>query len=173
VDELDLDGTDLGPDAGRIGITLLPGKRYVGTWTGWHWRDLDADAEGLHELGFDVLFLLVEDSELEDCRVTDIGEVLLEHGVGLVRFPIIDPTLPSDPLAYRAVVMELLDRIRGGTSVAIACRAGLDRSGMTAACFLREAGIEAEESIDRVHRARQHTLTVPMQQDFVRAWPPT
>ena len=29
---------------GRVGITFLPGKRYVGYHTGAHWRDLEADA---------------------------------------------------------------------------------------------------------------------------------
>ena len=57
-------------------------------------------------------------------------------------------------------------------SLAIACRGGLDRSGMAAACLLREAGIGADAAIERVQQARRGSLTLPDQQAYVRAWPP-
>lgn len=171
VDPLELGAVGIG-GAGAVGITFLPGKRYVGFYTGAHWRDLDADAARLRTLGVDVLLLLVEDRELARCRVADIGEVLEEHGVELVRFPIRDPLLPADGPAFRATITSLLARVRGGASLAIACRGGLDRSGMAAACLLREAGIEAGEAIDRVQQARRGALTLPDQQAYVRAWPP-
>ena len=169
VDALDLCGVgDLG---GAVGITFLPGKRYVSYHAGAHWRDLDADAARLRELGVDVLLLLVEDRELERCQVADIGEVLPAHGVELVRFPIRDPLVPRDGAAFRATIARLLARVRDGQSLAIACRGGLDRSGLAAACLLREAGIDADEAIERVHRARRGALTLPDQQSYVRRWP--
>lgn len=61
-------------------------------------------------------------------------------------------------------------RLRTGGSVAIACRGGIDRSGMTAACVLVEAGLSAEEAIRRVHAGRRHSLTRPEQKAYVRAW---
>jgi protein-tyrosine phosphatase len=170
VDALDLSG--LGLDGGSAGITFLPGRRYVGYHTGAHWRDLDADAERLRELGVGTLLLLVEDAELVRCRVTGIGEAMAAHGVELTRFPIRDPLLPRDAAAFRQTVGGLLDRIRSGASVAIACRGGLDRAGMTSACLLREAGLDAGTAIERVQRARRGALTLPDQQSFVLAWPP-
>ena len=80
-----------------------------------------------------------------------------------MRFPIVDPETPADGVAYREVLAELGERVRGGHRLAIACRGGLDRTGMTAACLLREAGLAADEAIDRVHAARAHTLTLPPQ----------
>ena len=171
VDSLDLSGLD-GCAAGAVGITSLPGRRYVGYHTGAHWRDLDTDAARLRELDVDVLLLLVEDHELERCRVTGIGDALAAHGVDLVRFPIRDPLVPRDGAAFRSTVASLVERVRGGASVAIACRGGLDRAGMTAACLLREAGLDADDAIDRVHRARRGSLTLPDQQRYVRRWPP-
>ena len=170
VDALDLSG--LGLDGGSAGITFLPGRRYVGYHTGAHWRDLDADAERLRELGVGTLLLLVEDAELVRCRVAGISEAMAAHGVELARFPIRDPLLPRDSAAFRQTVGGLLDRIRDGASVAIACRGGLDRAGMTSACLLREAGLDAGAAIERVQRARLGALTLPDQQAFVRAWPP-
>ena len=171
VDFLDLSGTDLS-GGGAAGMTFLPGKRYLGYYSGPHWRDLDSDAASLRRQGIDLLVLLVEDKELRRCRVMDIAAVLPAHGVELLRFPIVDPELPADDAAYRRLIADLAARIRGGTRVAIACRGGLDRTGMTAGCLLREAGLTADEAIDRVHAARDHTLTLPHQLRYVRSWPP-
>jgi len=171
VDPLDLGGL---PDLARgsAGITFLPGRRYVGYHTGAHWRDLDTDAARLRELGVGALLVLVEDRELERCRVTGIAEALAAHGVELERFPIRDPLLPRDRAAFRRTVTGLIERVRSGASVAIACRGGLDRAGMTAGCLLREAGLGGSDAIERVQRARRGALTLPDQQAYVRAWPP-
>ena len=170
VDELDLRGTSL-EGSGRVGITFLPGKKCDGR-TGPQWRDLDLDLARLRDLGVDVLFLLVEDEELDRCLVPEIAEVMEAAGPELVRFPIPDPHVPADPVAYRAAVADLAEQVRAGRFVAIACRGGLDRSGMTAACLLREAGVDYDEAIRRTQAARRHTITRPEQQALVRAWPP-
>jgi ADP-ribosylglycohydrolase len=171
VDPLDLSATTLAGD-GAAGMTFLPGKRYLGYYSGHHWRDLDSDAASLRAQGVDVLLLLVEDKELRRCQVTEIGEVLPSHGVELWRVPIVDFEVPRDGRAYRAAISDLAARVRAGSRIAIACRGGLDRTGMTAACLLREAGVSADEAIDRVHRARRHTLTLPNQLRYVKDWPP-
>ncbi len=171
VDALDLTGLD-GCASGAVGITFLPGRRYVGYHTGAQWRDLDTDAARLRELGVEVLLLLVEDRELVRCRVAGIGEALAAEGVELVRFPVRDPLLPRDGLMFRGTIATLLRRVRGGGSLAIACRGGLDRAGMAAACLLCEAGLGADDAIDRVQRARPRALTLPDQQAYVREWPP-
>ena len=158
--------------AGRVGITFLPGKKWSGGHAGDHWRDLATDAARLRELQVDTLFLLVEDHELAHSHVPNIGTALAAEGVALVRFPILDPRTPTNGPAFRAVVADLVTRVRDGEFVGIACRGGLDRSGMAAACLLREAGLEADEAIDRVHAARNHTLTRVEQQGYVQAWPP-
>ncbi len=171
VDMLDLDGSDLGRAGGRVGMTFLPGKRYLGYYSGPHWRDLDTDAVRLAELGVDLVLLHVEDKELDRCRVPDVADALDARGVELIRFPIPDPQVPRDDGAYRALLAVVSSRVRSGETLAIACRGGLDRTGMTAACLLREAGLDAATAIDRVHAARRHTLTMPDQLRYVREWP--
>jgi len=173
VDFMDLEGTDLGADGGRAGMTFLPGKRYMGYYSGPHWRDLDSDAQHLADLGVDMLLLLVEDHELERCRATDVAEAVAAHGVELIRHPLVDLEEPADDRAYRERLAGLVERVRAGETLAIACRGGLDRAGMTSACLLREAGLDADAAIDRVHDARRHTLTLPNQIRYVRRWPPS
>lgn len=96
--------------------------------------------------------------------------MLPAYGVEVVRFPIVDPRTPTDPVAFVQVIAALLGRVRQGEFVAIACRGGLDRSGLAAACLLREAGLDADTAITRVHTARRRSLTLTEQQAFVRAW---
>ena len=171
LDLVDLDGTDLGDRGGRAGMSFLPGKRYLGYYNGPQWRDLDSDLTSLQEAGVNVLLLLVEDHELQRCHVTDIAEVMSACGIELVRHPIRDPMTPYEDVAYRRTIASMADRVRSGATLAIACRGGLDRAGMTAGCLLREAGLGASTAIDRVHEARDHTLTMPDQLDYVRGWP--
>lgn len=94
------------------------------------------------------------------------------EGPELIRFPIHDPRTPTDGPAYRAAVVDLVERIRAGKFVAIACRGGLDRSGMTAACLYREVGLDAREAIARTQSGRHNSITIAKQQAFVGAWPP-
>jgi ADP-ribosylglycohydrolase len=172
VDRLDLGGVaSLDGAGGRVGITFLPGKKRDG-WTGPHWRDPDVDLARCRELGVDALFLLVEDAELDWCLVPELPEVMAEVGPELVRYPVRDPRIPTDAVAFRAALQELLGRAQRGQFIAIACRGGIDRSGMAAGCLLREAGLEADDAIDRVHAARTGSLTLGEQLDYVRAWPP-
>ena len=154
-------------------MTYLPGKRYLGYYNGPQWRDLQSDLSSLQEAGVDVLLLLVEDHELERCRVTDIADVVDEYGIELIRHPIRDPMTPKDDVAYRRTVAQVASQVREGQTLAIACRGGFDRAGMTSACLLREGGIDADTAIDRVHAARRHTLTMPDQLEYVRGWPHT
>lgn len=173
VDFMDLAGTDLGSSGGAVGMTFLPGKRYLGYYSGPHWRDLDSDAASLKAQSIDLLLLLVEDKELRRCRASAVGDVLPAHGVVLQRFPLVDLEVPLDGAVYRRLIVSLLERVRAGEKLAIACRGGLDRAGMTSACLLREAGLPADDAIARVHQARRHTLTLPNQLRYVRDWPPT
>jgi len=171
VDDLRLTELPLLSDVqGRAGITFLPGKKLDG-WTGLHWRDLDADAARLRALGVDVLFLLNEDVELARCAVPELRGGL-PGGPELIRYPIQDPRTPTDLASYRLAVQDLLARVRAGQSVAIACRGGIDRSGMTAACLLREAGLDTGAAIAWVQAHRRGSITIGEQQGVVRDWVP-
>ena len=169
VDQLRLDRI-AGLEHGHLGITFLPGKKSNGL-NAVHWRDIGTDATRLVELGVTTLFLLVEDGELESCGVPELPETISAAGVNLVRFPIADPHTPADGEAYRAAIAGLVERLRAGESIAIACRGGLDRSGTAAACTLISAGLPAEEAIARVRAGRHGALSQPEQIDYVMRWP--
>jgi hypothetical protein len=138
--------------------------------TGNHWRDLSTDVTRLKELGVETLLRLVEDAELQECRVINIATAMDEAGIDLIRFPIRDRRISTDVAAFHRAIRDVAARVRSGAHLAIACRGGLDRSGMAAACLLIEAGIGIEDAIGRVHSARRGSLTFPEQLGFVKAW---
>ncbi len=158
---------------GRLGMTFLPGKRYVG-WTGDHWRDLEADARRLREhWGIDALLLLVEDHELEMTGVPDIVGTMERHDIEVLRHPVRDLNVPADPLAYRATLDRVRQRVRGGQSVVVACRGGLGRTGTAVGCILREGGLSGPDAVRLTREARRNTIERGTQVVFVESWEPS
>jgi hypothetical protein len=157
---------------GRLGMTLLPGKRHVG-WSGDHWRDLEADARRLrNHWGVDTLLLLVEDHELRMTGVPDIVEVMARHGVEVVRHPVRDMDVPADPAAYRRTLDGIEARVRDGRTVVVACRGGLGRTGTAVGCILRDGGLSGGEAVRLTRASRRHTIERGTQVEFVEGWEP-
>jgi ADP-ribosylglycohydrolase len=169
VHDIPLDGTRLADRAGGVGITFLPGKKRDG-WTGLHWRDLDLDLASLRAANVDAMFLMVEDHELDEALVPELPARMAAEGPELIRYPIRDPHTPTDLPSFERAIRDLIERIGRGQHIAIACRGGLDRSGMAAACLLRELGLDAEQAIARVRSHRRGSITMPDQVALVRAW---
>ena len=158
---------------GRLGMTFLPGKQYVG-WTGGHWRDLEADAQRLREhWRVDALLLLVEDHELEMTGVPDIVETLHRHHIEVLRHPVRDLDVPDDPIAYRATLDGVRSRLRNGESVVVACRGGLGRTGTAVGCLLREGGLSGPDAVRLTRASRRNTIERGIQVVFVEGWEPS
>lgn len=120
--------------------------------------------------GIDVLLLLVEDRELSACGVEDIAVTLAARGIVVVRQPIPDMGIPTDVDEFRATLARVAARIAVGDTVTIACRGGLGRSGMAAACLLVGAGLDPDAAIEWVRAARPGAIETPDQEAFVRRW---
>lgn len=171
-DTVDLAGVPgLAEATGTLGMTFLPGKRRDGIGGRWR-RDLDEDGDALHSThGVDALLLLVEDHELEECGVPDLTLRLpRDHGVRVLRHPVVDMGAPDDPAAFSATLADVTARIVAGETVAVACRGGLGRTGTAVACLLADAGLPPEDAIALTHRSRHGTIETPEQEAFVRAW---
>jgi ADP-ribosylglycohydrolase/protein-tyrosine phosphatase len=155
---------------GALGMTLLPGKRRHG-YSGPHWRDPAADARRLRDAhGCSTLLLLVEDVDLEMSRAGESIPALEAAGVRVVRHPVRDMEVPTDPTAFRATLADVLARVRDGERVVVACRGGLGRTGTAVACLLVDAGVPADEAIARVREARPGTIERRVQEEFVLTW---
>jgi protein-tyrosine phosphatase len=177
---------------GRFGMTILPGRRCSGQ-TAKEPRDIERDAVALAALDVDTFVLLVEDHELVACGVPTFSTVLAEHGIPVIRCPIIDHRTPRDrssaprPLsrpphsghvvpapgdiaAFEDLVRNIELRLSEGQTLAVSCHGGLGRTGMLAACLLKRAGLDAETAMTVVRRSRPGAIDHPSQETFIRGW---
>jgi protein-tyrosine phosphatase/nicotinamidase-related amidase len=146
--------------AGRLGITLCPGRRD-------RVRDLDTDLAQLRSQGATRLLSLLTDAELSWAGVPDLGPRAQAAGLTYRRLPIPDQGIPD--------VADAIDLVRwcreateAGEAVVVTCMGGLGRSGTVAACFLVAAGISPDAAIAAVRVARgPRALETSAQEDFV------
>jgi protein-tyrosine phosphatase len=157
---------------GRLGLTILPGKRgtsfrYPGRV---YQRDLDHDFALLREVGVQRLILLVEDEELR--RWSDLGIVERGRGAGVtvLRHPLRDGSAPGSIDEMKTILSEVLEA-RAVSNVAVACMGGVGRTGTVAACALVAGGMRPEEAIATVREVRHPTAVETAEQEsFVRSF---
>lgn len=158
--------------AGRLGMTVLPGKHGVSVrYPGRVYRqDLSRDLAALHAAGVTLLELLVEDAELQRWGDSHLVEEAAERGIEVRRHPMPDGGVPVSLQEMDIILGELhTARCRGGA--AIACMGGVGRTGMVAACALVRQGVDPDEAIAAVRRARHpQAVETAAQRAFVRRY---
>ncbi len=153
---------------GALGMGFTPGK-HDAYWM--HDRDVDADVAALRDVHrVTTLLLLIEDHELDDLRVTDLPSALADAEVELIRYPIPDFGVPGDVDAYRVVADDILDRVRGGQRVVVACRGGYGRTGTVVGSMLRTAGLGPDEAVAMVRATRPGTIEARRAGGVRRGW---
>lgn len=157
---------------GRLGLTILPGKRGISfRYPGRvYQRDLDHDFELLRAVGVERLILLVEDTELRHWSDPQIVERGSAAGVAVFRHPIPDGRPPASTAEMESILAEIQEG-RATGNVAVACMGGVGRTGTVAACALLEGGMMPEEAIATVRAVRHPTAVETAEQErFVRSF---
>jgi protein-tyrosine phosphatase/nicotinamidase-related amidase len=155
----DVDGSAL---AGRLGLTICPGRRDRG-------RDLEEDVRALRDDGVGLVVNLVTQPELDWVGVEEPQQAMLAGGIGaFIHEPIRDQDVPS-----MAQAMALVDQIvvaqRSGQHVMVHCMGGLGRSGTIVACALTRGGLSAADAIAAVRVARgPRAVENSRQEEFVQ-----
>ena len=155
---------------GRLGLTILPGKRgasfrYPGRA---YQRDLDQDFALLRAVGVERLILLVEEAELRHWSDPGIVERGRAAGVTVLRHPIPDGRAPSTTDEMSTILSEIREA-RLSSNVAVACMGGVGRTGTVAACALVAGGMSPDAAIATVRSVRHPTAVETAEQErFVR-----
>ena len=161
---------------GRLGMTFAPGMKALGMRGRWE-RDLTSDLRVLREEhGTDVLVSVMEEHEYGGYGIPELFERDRLGGVEILRFAIEDMGVPEEAEreAYEDLILNIVDRLRGGETVIVHCRGGLGRTGTVAACVLVALGNHsADEAIAVVRAAREGTVQTGDQEDFVRRFEET
>ena len=109
---------------------------------------------GFERLGVNCLVSLLERDEEADLILEHEATLAARHGIEFVSFPIRDRTVPADVGAFRTLVAGLARRVRNGSNVAVHCRAGIGRSGITVAATLVALGVGHTEVFRLISAAR-------------------
>jgi protein-tyrosine phosphatase len=145
---------------GRIGMTVLPGKRGASVrYPGHVYRaNLERDLAALNRAGIARLILLVEDEELARWSDAALVERAAGFGLEIDRHPMPDGAPPASTAEMDEILRSVVEG-RDSADVAVACMGGVGRTGTVAACALVAAGWEAEAAIARVRELR-HPMAV-------------
>ena len=167
---LEIDSVSVPDSAGRIGMTLCPGKKQRGAQTGDWYRDLTLDLEVIQAWGATVIVNLIEDHEMVALNVQDTVQHV-PAGIEYMRLPISDFGVPSSAWheQWDSQSPLLLERLRRGESILLLCKGGLGRTGMVAARILVELGRSPDDAIKAVRQARAGTIETSEQKAYVRA----
>jgi protein-tyrosine phosphatase len=110
---------------------------------------------GLGKLGVTTLVSLLEDWEERELSLSAESEIAKANGIDFISYPIVDRSVPSNLASFEELVKDLTQRINDGNGVAIHCRAGIGRSGITAASVLVQLGIDPKSVFEVIAKARR------------------
>ena len=155
---------------GRIGITFCPGKHDQWAATGAWARDLGVDLDAIVAWGASMVLTLVEPAELLSLRVPKLGQEVHRRGLLWCHLPIADFSVPCDDFERKWLTHghEIRTLLRAGEDVLVHCKGGLGRAGMIAARLLVELGMDPEQAIRDVRRARKGAIETSSQLALVR-----
>ena len=164
IDEVPVDG-----GTGMLGLTFCPGKVQPDAMSGPWARDLAKDLQAVRDWGASALVNLLEDAEMQELQVPHLGEAVGKF-MAYFHLPIRDTDIPGPDFerSWKTVGAELRRRLRNGEKILIHCKGGLGRTGTVAARLLVELGLEPEEAIRRIRRARPGSFEREAQEDYVR-----
>jgi atypical dual specificity phosphatase len=93
--------------------------------------------------------------------------MLARYGLDALHLPVPDFAPPSQD-----VISDFLEKARfyrhEGKAIVVHCGAGIGRTGTLIACYLVDKGMDPDEAIDTVRRARPGSIETPEQERAVR-----
>lgn len=137
---------------------------------GWD-RDLAVDLGALEEWGAASVVTLVEEHELHELSVPDLGAKVRDRHMAWHHLPIRDAMAPNAEFERRwsEVSPRLRHQLRNGFNVVVHCKGGLGRAGTIGARLLTELGWEPNAAINAVRAVRRGALETTDQERHVRS----
>ncbi len=148
---------------GRMGLTLLPGRKDRG-------RVLGEDIAAMKREGVSHVLVLLAFDEFQEYGVEGLLEAYEEAGFVVKHFPILDHSVSSVPEMDHAV--QWMRRVVSEDGkLLIHCLGGLGRSGLAAASFLIAGDSTVREAVAAVRKARSpKAIENRYQEEFLRRY---
>lgn len=156
--------------AGRIGMTFCPGKKQPDAMTGAWDRNLPLDLKTIAALGATRLVSVIEQHELDQLSVSDMGQCVQDAELVWHHLPVIDTCAPAQPFeqAWESQGAELRRALTQGELIVIHCKGGLGRTGTLAAQLLMEFGEEVNSAIEQVRKVRHGAIETSVQENYLQ-----
>lgn len=132
------------PLQGRLAIIPRP--------RGADW--LEDEIISLKRLGITAIVSFLELMEARSLGLELEENYCAQHGLEFLSFPIKDRSVPDSSMQALQFFSSLYERLEQRQSLAVHCRAGIGRSGITAVSLLIMSGIAVQEAFSTVSAAR-------------------
>ena len=133
-----------GPWPGKLAILARP--------RGEDW--LEDEIAGWKDAGVDVVVSLLTRAENYEMGLIAERELVEQHGLSFISFPINDYSVPTATNEVRQLASKLGQSLTQGKSVGIHCRQGIGRSSLIAACVLVASGESPSTAFENITSAR-------------------
>ena len=155
--------------SGVIGMTLCPGKVQKSALSGDWQRDLELDLEAIQAWGGSTIVTLMKQEELDAFKVPDLHE-RIPDGMKHFNLPITDGGVPDNKWekTWAEIGPKIRATLKEGSKIIVHCRGGLGRTGLVAARLLVEFGMDPDQAILAVRRARKGAIENAAQEQYVR-----
>lgn len=159
------------PGGGRIGLVHCPGTGGLGMLPGDDSAALVQDLAVLRSWGARALVTLLQPYEITMLGMEHLEQKTLAAGLQWWHLPITDGCAPGRGFesGWATAGPALHAILDAGDRLVVHCRAGLGRSGTIAALLLIERGVEAQQAVTAVRRARPGAIENPEQMQWIRS----
>ena len=134
---------------------------------------METDLQAIIETGTSTLVTFLEDNELVELGVPDLGERADALGLDWyhVRIPNAGTPDKKAESLWQAIVKNFHWDIKNGQTVVIHCKGGLGRTGMMTARLLMDLGKSVEDAIAMVRKARPGAIETRRQERHLKGLP--
>ncbi|NOI31969.1 cyclin-dependent kinase inhibitor 3 family protein [Vibrio coralliilyticus] len=149
-------------EQGALVLTPCPGTKGV---------DLQASLAQLKEQGVEAIVTALDNTELENKGVAQLGEATEKLGMQWFQIEIEDDCAPGDDFAvkWQQASPSLHQVVDNGGKVAMHCLGGSGRTGLLAAHLLLEKQWPLSDIVTEVQALRPGAFTKPVQVDYINA----
>jgi len=161
--------------AGEIAITFCPGKYHPSGQSGSHDRDLDLDLQRIldyetnNRIPVSTIITLIEEHEMVDLRVEELGPKAEAMGFTWIHLPFKDGWRPHVGWLkdWNNSKSQLISSLESGENVMIHCKGGIGRAGTVSALLLHEIGYSIIEAIELVREIRSSSCIEGPQEEWL------
>lgn len=147
---------ELAVNNGALVLTPCPGMKDA---------SLAETLKQFQQQGVTIIVTALDDHELEQAGVADLGEQAAALGMKWFSMPIEDDQAPGADFdhQWQAIAPELHRAVDAGEKIAMHCMGGSGRTGLLAAHLLLELGWDVEKVRTEVQALRPGAFTKPAQ----------